>query len=79
MNLGNDYKLSNRVKLRKNKFWNKELKMSVVCKTGAISNITVGNLISRTTLDKELVHILRYKPYCGRYLASSFKICTILL
>lgn len=59
MNLCNGYKLSNGMKLRKDKFWNEELKMSEVCKVGAISKTTVGNLISRTTLDKELESIYR--------------------
>lgn len=67
------------MKLRKDKLWNKELRMSEVCKAEATSKTTAGNLISRTTLDKELVSILRYKPYCGRHLASGFIICIILL
>lgn len=67
------------MKLSKDIFWNAEMKMSEVCKDGAISKTTAGNLLSRTTLDKELVSILRYKPCCGRHLVSSFVICTILL
>jgi len=42
MNLCKGYKLSNEMKLRKDKFWNEELKMSKVRKAGAISNTTVG-------------------------------------
>lgn len=53
MNLCNGYKLNNGMKLRKDKFYNEELKMTEICKAGAISKTTVGNLISRTTLDKD--------------------------
>lgn len=57
MNLCNGYKLNNGMKLKKDKFCNEELKMTEVCKAGAISRTNVGNLISRTTLDKESENI----------------------
>lgn len=66
MDLCNGYKLSNEIKLRKDKFWNEELKMSEVCKTGGISKTTEGNVISRTTLGKELENIERYKSCSGQ-------------
>lgn len=53
--------------------------MSEVCKAGVISKTTVGNLISRTTLDKEQESIQRNKCCWGRHLACSFVIYTILL
>lgn len=40
------------MKLRKDKFVNKELEMNEICMAGATSKTTAGNQISRTTLDR---------------------------